>query len=130
MIVAKDDLVREEVFIEEWGGSVYVRVMMGHEKDEMESRQLATEGQPPENRLKTLRALLAVLTTCDETGASLFMLTDVPVLQQKSATALEKIFDVALRLNRMRADEVQELVGESNAVQSDDSGSGSPSPSV
>ena len=130
MILAKDDLTREELVIPEWGGSVYVRVMTGTERDELESRQMLTDGQPANERLKNLRALLAVLTTCDEQGAALFVMDDLGSLSNKSATAIDKIFEVSLRLNRLQADEVEKMVGESADDQNADSGIVLPLPSA
>jgi hypothetical protein len=129
MILTKDDLTREELYISEWGGSVYVRVMTGGERDTLESRQLATEGQAQSERLKNLRSLLAALTVCDESGAAIFMIDDMAALSNKSSTALDKIFEVSMRLNRLRAEEVEELVGELKNDQSADSGLDSPSSS-
>ena len=126
MILTSDDLTREEVEVEEWGGSVFVRVMTGSERDILESRQLMTEGQPAGERLKNLRALLAVLTTCDENGGAVFVMDDMDAVGHKSSKVLDRLFEVSLRLNKLREEEVQQLVGESAGGQSADSGSALP----
>ena len=90
MILAADDLPREEVEIPEWGGSVYVRVLTGGERDQLE-RMIAKDS--------VSRAAIAALCLVDATGARLFTDADVEKLAQKNGGALEKIVTAALRFN-------------------------------
>jgi len=46
----------------------------------------------------------------DENGKRLFRYADVEALGQKSAAALDRIFDVAMSLSGMRDEEVEELI--------------------
>lgn len=103
-ILAVNDLKPfvEAVDVPEWGGTVYVRVMTGGERD-------AFEGKFTRDKHNNLRAFLAVCTVCDANGVSLFKSEDVAALGEKSSAALDRVFDVALRLNRLRASDVAEL---------------------
>ena len=110
-ILGIDDLKREEVAVPEWGGSVYVRVMSGTEKDWWEAANFDDGGEilPLRQRLLNMRARMAVVTVCDEAGTSLFTLADMDVLARKCAPALDRIWEVATRLNRISGEEQEAL---------------------
>jgi hypothetical protein len=55
-----------------------------------------------------LRSLLCSLTICDETGSLLFAESDMPALETKSATALQRVFDSAAKRNGLGAASVEE----------------------
>lgn len=116
-ILATDDLKREEVRVPEWGGSVYVRVLTGTEREQFES---GAEGARGANHF---RAQLVALATCDESGRSLFTAEDVEQLASKSAPALIRVFDVAVRLSKVSATDLDELEKKSEANPSDSSSS-------
>jgi len=59
-------------------------------------------------------------------GAKLFSEGDIGLLAEKNAAALTRLFDVARKLNAIGAQDVEDLVGNSGAVQ--DGSSISPSP--
>lgn len=128
-ILGCDDLVRERVEIPEWNhGVVYVRVMTGAERDWLDAASLTTEGEPKsvEERLAGWRGRLVAATACHEDGRSLFNLADAPALGKKAARALDRIVDVAQRLNAITQHEVEVLTG---TLKNDhDGGSGSDSP--
>ncbi|MGH2437502.1 MAG: hypothetical protein ACRDFA_10955, partial [bacterium] len=56
-----------------------------------------------------IRATLETLTVCDESGAPVFSLADIEALGQKSCAALDRICEVAQRLNRLTAADIDEL---------------------
>lgn len=91
-ILAVSDLQTEIVDVPEWGGSVHVRTMSGSERDRFE----AEHAKDPS---KDFRARLAATTVCDESGNALFEAADVPSLGRKSCAALDRITEVAIRLN-------------------------------
>lgn len=110
MILTKDqileasDLKNEPVEVPEWGGSVLVRTMTGADRDAFESSMI-TE-QPDGTRkpnMSNLRAKLVALTVVDETGNRLFDVSDIDRLALKSASALERVFAAAQRLNGLGA---------------------------
>ncbi|SIO60133.1 hypothetical protein SAMN05444166_6279 [Singulisphaera sp. GP187] len=117
-ILAADDLPREEVSIPEWNGTVFVQTMTGTERDRLEAAYNKEPG-------KDFRARMAVATVCDETGKRLFSEKDILPLGTKSAAALDRILEVAMRLSAFTKKDVDALEGNSNASPSEDSASSS-----
>lgn len=107
-ILAASDLPTEQVPVPEWGGTVTVRTMSGAERDAFEASII--EGKTG-GRLVNVRAKLAVRVLCDDKGARLFDDDDADALGAKSGKALDRVFDVAQRLNGIGAKEVKELEG-------------------
>lgn len=93
------------VDVPEWGGSVYVRIMSGRERDAFEAQMIASKDRSMEN----FRAKMAAVCVCDDQGKRIFSDQDVEALGAKSSTALQRIFDAALRINRMAPGDVEEL---------------------
>lgn len=106
-ILQADDLPRTRVDVQEWGGSVNVRVMTGAERDAFEA-QVAGGGHV---NLDNIRARLVALTLVDDDGKRLFSDTDVTQLGNKSAAALDRVFSVAQKVNGLTEQDVQELAG-------------------
>ena len=104
--------------VPEWGGVVYVRVINGEERETLED--LITER--PKDR-HDIRARFAVMVLCDEAGKQLFSLADIAELNKKSGAALDRIFDFARDLNAMLPESVEGHEKNSDAGQSDASGS-------
>lgn len=98
--------------VEAWGGTVYVKGMTGKERDLFESTIMKVRGTKRDLNLENLRAKLCALTICDEKGTRLFADGDVPLLAEKSATELQKVFIVAQRLSGITPEDVQELTEE------------------
>lgn len=105
-ILKASDLKTEVVRVPEWGGTVNVRTMTGSERDRFEAEFL-------KDRSKDFRAKLAAFTLCDPSGALLFSEEDIPALAAKSVSALQRVYNVALRLNAVSRDDVSELAGNS-----------------
>lgn len=108
-IFSASDLPTEEVQVPEWGGSVFVRTMSGIERDGFE--QGIVEARKSGTELVNIRARLAVKVVCDSDGKRLFTDDDAAALGKKSGRALDRIFDVAQRLNGIGEKEVAELEG-------------------
>jgi hypothetical protein len=109
-ILAVDDLQRERVNVPEWGGDVLVRSMTGTERDAFESSIISTNGTRSSMNLKNVRAKLVAWTVIDEDGDRLFPTTqDVHLLGEKSAAALQSVFEVAQRLSGLSTEDVEEL---------------------
>jgi hypothetical protein len=99
MILKADDLPRESVNVKAWGGVVFVKTMTAGERDALD----AVNAEDREAKVKHLfSARLVAATVVDEAGALLFTEADVPALARKSARVMDRIVDVALKLNRMR----------------------------
>jgi hypothetical protein len=109
-ILSADDLQKVPLFIEEWGGEVYVRTMTGSERDAYEMRMVADrEKGGGVTGIHDIRATLAALTVCSEDGAPIFSLADIEALGRKSCAALDRVCEVAQRLNRLTAADIEEL---------------------
>ena len=108
-ILAAEDLGRERVAIKDWGGEVFVRAMTAAERDEWEAGLVAEKGADPTARMRNLRARLAVLCVVTEAGERIFADSDADALGKKSAKALDRIFEVASRLNGLTAKDVEHL---------------------
>ncbi|HEX9768440.1 MAG TPA: hypothetical protein VGA50_04615 [Kiloniellales bacterium] len=129
-ILAADDLPREPVEVPEWGlpevCELYVRTMTGAEKDRYEwSEVTAKNGGKPEGA----RARLLVLCLVDRDGIRIFGEDDIAALGAKSSAALDRCYEVAARLNRLTAKDLDFLLQSWLAMQRAASSSASPSPS-
>lgn len=101
-ILNAQDMHTEKVSVPEWGGDVFVRTITAGERDKFE---MSLDGQ----RVEDVRASLAALTVCDEANKPLFDMSDIKKLTVKSAAALDRIFDVASRLNKFSKADVDTL---------------------
>jgi hypothetical protein len=108
-ILAVDDLTYEDVEVPEWGGTVRVRMLTGAERDKFEESVMTRKGRQVDVKLALLRAKLVALTVVDEAGQRLFEERDVAALGQKSAVALNRVFEVAQRINGLTEKDVNEL---------------------
>lgn len=130
LLLQKDDLQIEKVELSR--GHVFVREMTGKEKDIWEQSMLKQTGGGGrgkveyETTLEDFRAKLAVVTVCDSEGNLLFKPTDVKLLNASmSASNMEKIVNVAQRLNAISEKDKDELLKNSEADQENSSSSGS-----
>ena len=123
-ILSAQDLTLTPVEVPEWGGVVMVRPMTGKDRDEFESVMMLNEKQGL-GVAYGLRARIVALVACDENGARLFELADVEALGAKNFFALDRIVDVAQKLNGIGGAEVEEIKENSEAGRNGDSISGS-----
>jgi len=100
------DLVTEDVEVPEWGGTVRVKMMTAQERDVYE---LSIYEDEQNNRSENVRARLCVSVMIDEKGNRIFGLNEVKVLGKKSAKAVNRVFEVARKLNAIGDDEVKEI---------------------
>ena len=108
-ILKANDIEKREVYIPEWGGSVYVRGMTGRERDQFEASIIRQRGRDTEINMKNARAKLVVMCTVDQEGNRLFTDADVAPLADKSAKALDRIFAVAQELSGITREDMEEL---------------------
>lgn len=104
------DMSSEVVEVPEWGGAVRVKSLTGAERDRFEASIIERAGKKTKMNMANVRARLVALTVVDEDHKRLFRFADVEALGQKSASALDRIFDVAMRLSGMRDEDVEELI--------------------
>lgn len=100
-ILAAIDSKVESVDVPEWGGSVFVRTFNALERDKLSSQLGGMSGK------EMMTTLIARFGICDEQGKPLFTDADILKLGQKSATALSRIVDRIVALNRMRPEDVE-----------------------
>ena len=120
-ILTANDIEKREVYIPEWGGSVYVRGMTGRERDQFEAGIVKQKGRNTEINMKNARAKLVVLCTVDENGKRIFGDADIALLADKSAKALDRIFSVAQELSGISKDDMEELTKNSDETDGDGS---------
>lgn len=96
----------EEIKVPEWGGTVFVREITASERDAFEAGSLDKKGGA---RMANIRARLAVLTLSDSEGKRLFADADTHQLGELPASAMDRIFEASMRLNRLTKDDVDEL---------------------
>lgn len=121
-ILSADDIRKEKVEVPEWGGSVYVRIMTGLQREEYMThliREKEGSFNKKGERIEAIgkkekfeaSALLACFTICDKDGVLLFNKSDVVKLGMKSSVALERIVAKANKLNKMFGEkEIEEEV--------------------
>jgi hypothetical protein len=121
-ILGMDDIPVEEVTIPEWKDrKVLVCGLTGAGKNAYEASLFELKGTTRKMKLENASAKLLVRTLVNRQRQALFTESDVERLGTKSAAALERLVNVAQRLSAMRQEDVEELVKNSDAAQSDDS---------
>ena len=126
-ILEADDLVFEVVSVPEWNGEVLLKSLTGAQRDAFEETIFVQRGDNRHLNMQMLRAKLAAASIVDpETHERMFAENEITLLGQKSARALERVFRRAQEINGMTREDIDELVGNSEGVPSDASGSDSP----
>lgn len=114
-ILAVEDVQVEAIRIPEWekpkGPQVWlhVRGLSGKERDSYEASITVRRGRTEEINLKNARAKLVVRCVVDLDGNRMFTDADVAALGEKSASALQRIFDTCRRLSGLTDDDINEL---------------------
>jgi hypothetical protein len=113
LILSASDLPQELVEIPEWGVSVWVRALTGAQRDSFEESCLIAKKSKRELSLKNVRAKLCCLTVyaTPEDKVPVFAQADAEKLGEKSAKALDRIYEVAARLSGIREADIEELAG-------------------
>ncbi len=135
MILKADDLPREVVATPEWPGTdgkVFCRRLSGDERDVWEvfltnaSNPLTDDDKFPGPKVGTrhIRATLVVQGACDENGKRIFDDAHIPLLSQKSAVVLDRLYDKIRELSGMSGTEedavknLKETAGDSSSSDS------------
>lgn len=114
-VLKANDILTEIVPVPEWGGEVTVAVMSGPARDEWEM-MLYADGKPDNSNH---RARLCAMCIIDpQTGERMFTVEE---LSKKSGLALNRVFEVAMRLNRIGTEAIEEASKNSGGPGSDSS---------
>jgi len=116
-ILNSQDLIKEKIEVPEWGGVIFVRTMTGAERDSFE------QGIVNDDRtanLSNIRAKLCALTVIDEEGKRIFTDDDVKGIGEKSSLVLDRVFQVAQKLNGISPADVEDLAKNSEETQGED----------
>lgn len=120
-ILGVTDLRYENVPVPEWGGSVRVRGLRASERDEYEASMVQQRGKDVSVNIKNIRAGLVARVCVNEKGERLFTEGDIALLGQKSAAALERVYEVAARLSTIDQTAVEAMAGNSASGRSAES---------
>jgi hypothetical protein len=111
-ILALDDRRMESVVVPEWGGAeIYVREMGATERAAYEGRLIEDKDLPLEQRMVRVKVLIAILCACDAGGARLWTLEQYDAVAAKNGEALNRIFDLANKVNRVTDAAIEEDAG-------------------
>jgi hypothetical protein len=122
-ILAAKDIASEPVHVPEWGVTVTVRGLTGSERDRIEALLTDEKGRVDRSRAGDFRATFAAMAIVDEGGRRVFSDADIKALGEKSSTALQRVFDAAVRLSATRPGDVDGIADDLKGDPSGDTGS-------
>lgn len=116
-ILAKKDLRREKVHVQEWGGDVWVRELTGGERARYEAGFTDTVAGDIKNqdirqrakRFEDMRAKVIAMATVNQDGTRIFKDEDVGEINELSGAALDKLASVIMRLSGYTTDEQERI---------------------
>jgi hypothetical protein len=117
-ILKAEDRATEVVEVPEWGGSVTIRALSGTERDRFETESVSygrtNQGGLQISGVQTnnVRARLVALSVIDADGKRMFSDKDVLALGDKSAAALNRVFEAAQQLSRISQRDVEVLTAD------------------
>lgn len=106
-ILSAQDTQKQTVEVPEWGVTVEVRGMTGHQRNEF----IAACVDPATGKPRFDRIYSQVIIACTfdpETGLPVFEATDRDVLDSKAASATERIAKVALEMSGLGDDAAED----------------------
>lgn len=124
-MLSKEDILRindlrvEVVDVPEWGGQVKIRELTAGQRDKFEQDNMQRIGKSYQVNLIDMRARLAALSIIDDNGNRMFNDSEIRRLSEKSAKALDRIFNACQRLNALGSND--DILKNSNTAQTDDS---------
>ena len=112
-ILAAEDRKFETVHVPEWGVDIRVYSLTARDKTALQKHILKYEELPDD-----YHARIVYMCACDDTGTRIFSEKDIVDLQDKSATAVSRIAEIASRISKL-IDE-PEALAEKNSETSQD----------
>ena len=126
-ILAIHDKEFEDVEVPEWDVIVRVAVMSGADRDSWELSMMTIDSSGKDTSLNTQglsRANLLSRCIIDVDFNRLFVTDEqIKALSNKSAVVLDRLYEVAQRINKISDDDIEDLEKNSPAAQNGDSGS-------
>jgi len=114
-IDAVDDRPIELFDVPEWGGSVNLRPISATDRAVIE--RMSFEFQDGKAR-EDLRTILCAMTLVDNVGKRLYNDSEIHILGQRSAAALDRVFTRAQKLSGIGSAEIDGLAKNSDAAPS------------
>lgn len=117
-ILSKNDITVEKVNVPEWSMDVYLKPMSGRDRDQWEAQYMFGASQKKTSKdmkfstadqFDNQRAKLLVRCICDESGNLLFDKNQAGDLGKKSAAALDRLFEVACKINKISDEDLEDL---------------------
>lgn len=119
-IAAANDLKVEAVEVPEWGTTLHLKTMSGKLREQcfatwdkyVEDNKLPKPSKDEKDDKGAdsthFQAVYLVHSLCDENGVLPLDMSLVPVLREKSPATLAKLFDAAVKLNRVGSAAVED----------------------
>jgi len=129
-ILAADDIETRTVPVPEWGGAVLMRTMSGKVRDSYnEIVQSRLVGKGKNRKVGSYKGLtVSLLHKClvKQDGSPLFKREQLIAFQEKSSEVIGRLQKIAIEMNGLSDEEVEDLAGKSETDLSGESGSVSP----
>ncbi len=120
-ILAAQDIETIEVDVPQWGGSVLVRGLTAAQRGQFTAAIMEQRGKQQTVKLQDIQVRLCALSIVDEQGKRMFADHELHLLAEKSAAALQHVFEAGQRLSGLSNEDVEELTKNSDETQSDGS---------
>ena len=121
LLALPPDIEYREIDVPEWGMRVRVKGLTAAELDAYQAGAWQGKGKNRQLNLMNMRAKLVVLTVVDENGTRIFSDKDAGLVGSRSASAINRIAEVANELSGIDDEDEADILGESETAQSDDS---------
>lgn len=117
-IVAAQDIEFAEVDVPEWGGIVTIKTLTGRERDAFEASMIQGVGKAQRIDMQNVRAKFCSLIIVDpETHERMFLKPEIEKLAEKSAPALQRVYDKGMEMSKFNQEEIEDLMGNSDSAQ-------------
>lgn len=126
-IIDAKDIDSQTIDVPEWGGSVVVRVMSAADRNRFEQSIVSIDKDGKRvPSMENFRCKVVCACLVDERGFPLFGPDEIDDLAMKSSQVIERLADIALAMNGMGANAVDDAVKNSEPAPSADFFSASP----
>ena len=113
------EIPKQEIYIPEIGGTVWVKGMSAADRSRFEKEFQTSSGQSSKRKLSQIRERLVIACVCNEEGGPILTVKDVEALGKQSIQIIERIVNVAQKLCGMSSEDVEQLAGNSEETAED-----------